>query len=115
MNREIEALWSWYTNQSTTDYVKINFFLSILQRCEQSVVLYTIQKLNDSLKSGAHLEVSKTIRFGVTSVGGGLPGDDTESEVIYEMTSSDDDESPSKGAAAIGRDHNGNTCVDFIR
>ena len=115
INKETETLWSWYTNPSTTDYVKINFFLSVLQRCDQSVVLYTVQRLKESPPSRdpSHLEISKTIRF---SVGGGaLGGDDTESEIIYEMTSSDDEESPTRKEAAINRDQHGNTYVDFIR
>lgn len=90
----------------TTDYVKINFFLSVLQRCEQSVVLNIIKKLKEASSSRA-------VRDG-TCAEVNISGDDNEFEIVYDETSSDDDEE-SVSRRFIRQDEHGNTCVDFIR
>lgn len=139
VSTQINELWSWYLRTSTSDYVKVNFFLGMLQRCEQSVVLFTVQNLKEMLHDLATKMTTTTsasttgriktarssaraIRFEsqtTTTANTKTQVDDTDdSEIIYEAVTSSDDEFDDERIVrtrAVGRDENGNTYVDFIR
>lgn len=127
VNKQINELWTWYLQPSTNDYEKINFFLGMLQRCEQSVVLFTVQNLKEMLhelfmsssSSSTTGDAMRTIRFGdAATINSSMltSGDDTESEMIYEASSDDDDLGvDAEARRAIRSDEFGNTYVDFIR
>ena len=49
INKEINSTWNWYSN--STNYIKLNFMLSLLNKCDQALVFMMILKLKSILET----------------------------------------------------------------
>ncbi|RNA18151.1 CMT1A duplicated region transcript 1 [Brachionus plicatilis] len=49
VSKQINATWNWYSG--STNYIKLNFMLSLLNKCDQALVFMTILKLKSILET----------------------------------------------------------------
>lgn len=49
VNKQISDVWNWYSDSS--NYIKLNFMLSVLNKCEQAIVFMTILKIKSILET----------------------------------------------------------------
>lgn len=76
VNKQINDTWNWYSNSS--NYIKLNFMLSLLNKCDQAIVFMIIVKVKSILET--HSPYTDSMQTGFES----------DSEMVFEAY--DDDE-----------------------
>ena len=128
IEKQINDIWSWYS--SASNYVKLNFMLSLLNKCEQATVFIVIINIQNVLDSSPFPSESVESSLGVNNLQNSKYGnedeilrrtrlffDESESEMVCdafdaeeEMHAEDDNE-----VQNILNSSNDSKHVDFIR
>lgn len=122
VERQINDLWLWYASSSS--YVKINFMLSLLNKCEQALVVLVVLRLKSTIES-YEKQANETTR--TSDIKSAFFNEDTESEMVCDAFDEEEEDhdyvDELKYLSTLGHDdanrHSGelnkSKHVDFIR
>ena len=106
VNKQINDVWNWYSNSS--NYIKLNFMLSLLNKCDQAIVFMIIIKIKSILET--HTPYSEMTQTSYES----------DSEMVFEAYDDDDEiDEDFEIKNILKKDHESSDSdaiyVDFIR